>query len=825
MLIRRIAFILFVISLIVCTSGNAMPDNKSFGELRDSLSTVHDAEIVAEAGGLGSLNALRSWFDAEAIRLNRELYSKGKGYRLVPVGIYGTDVPPAPENTSLWNFGAEYHLPLNTVNGFLGYFNRYDNLELGVRLLYGSGMTEILDYDSTEVSLNLGVGAELAYNTDSKWLNPLLGLAYMWIELDNDSDVQGSYLYAGNHFYFSDSRDVSLDIKGGVSFWRDFGDETTPPEWFLGGGLTVHRLVDITRVGRPLFGPMEMGLYANPSLEILGSKFMAPMRLRKGLSFAPFGSFGVETGANNYSASYGLGAELRFFGDRVDEGLNPYIGFQQYWVDIIEPDENLRGSSFYFGSRYYLSDYVALDANLGPVFWDEEVENEVEEESQLGLKDWIGKVGVSVAFGKIGENKELHGAILTRDSKWGESRIDEAAFNPLDCEGLNRGDGEVRIYAREERPTQTVKPVGDLSDLKFFEIGLDLGLEFDPFNTKGDLMSGSEAREKNLFIAILFNRKNTLVESLNENNTFFQFVDLDNGQYFGYRWDSNRSRQPEFRRMGMLGVKDSLGGQRYWGSFDEFVRPVRWLNEQKLMDFMDGSDIERKILDMMSRHFAENDTLYDDAPTPEKEHSLIEDYRIAYVEYPQSSIDKIKEYLHSQNLGVAVMVGIDKDRDGLYTLAGGAEWKGTDQMPPSADPGDKVKFDSEDDFFLSNHVKMEEIISDDIVLDHFEECSETLTEEHKMVLENQILPRLYANSGDSILLTGYTDATPMKTDCREKYRNNNQEILGRARAQQVADHLMKRGIKKDRIEVKGIGIKMPAHKYEPRDRCVVVSFR
>lgn len=779
-----------------------------------------------EEDNFRSLAELHNWFSVELARLCQTSYNKGGGYRIVPLGIYQTH-PAAKAVSSNWNIGAEYHLPLKTLNAFFTIYSaEYGNTKAWIRAFFGAGSEKVDELDS-EISSNWGINGEIGFYRDPLWLNPLIGVSYLWVDPKDASDGQGNYLYAGNRIFFTPSRTISLDLRGGAAMWRDFenGDEAKkPPEWFLSAGLTVHKDVDLTRISGSPIAPIEAGIYANPSLETANTKLMVPFRLRKGLSFAPFGMFGVDVGSKDLEALYSVGGELRLFGDKISPApqLNPYIGFQHFWLKYGSTSDVGAGYSFYFGARVYITDRVAIDGNFGPAFWADDYP--VEDEPD----DWVGHIGLSAAFGTLREKPRLHGAILTKEVGWGTSDIQLANFNPLQEKDLAHWTGEARVYALEECLPDTipcVRPAGDLTDLKFYSIDLDLDISFDPFNTKAELLSGSEKKEKEVFIAVLFNRKNTIVKDLNSTNTFFHFVDLENSQYLGYRWDANRSRQPEYRRLDKLGKHEGPEGPIYWGAFDEFVQPLTWLDGKKLMEFIEGRDIEREILRQMQDHAEKHDTLYQNAPTPEAKLSLItSNYRIAYVKYPQSTIDKIYDFLPSWSIAAAVMVGIDSERNGLFVTADKAKWK-DGSMPAGAEPGARVMFDHDDHFFFSNHVMLETVLTGDVVLDDFDYCKVVLKDKHRRILNKDVIPRLLADPDEKVKLTGYTDGTPMTEECRSKYGNDNQAGLAKARAESVKRYLVYcGGIEESRIVTIGAGVHRPRQRDNPPDRCVVVKF-
>lgn len=798
------------------------------GALDAAAPPRHSAIMVEDSTTAGSLDELHRWFARESARLCKEHYDAG--YRLVPLRIYPSH-REVKADSSNWNVGVEYHLPLNTLNAFFTVYSAPigENTKAWIRAFFGAGSEDVEGLD-TKISGNWGINGEIGFYRDRLWLNPLIGVSYLWIDPKDFADGQGNYLYAGNRIFFTPSRTFSIDLRGGVAMWRDFdnGTETKKPEeWFFSAGITGHKDVDLTKISGSPVAPIEAGIYGNPSLETFNTKIMVPFRLYKGISFAPFGMYGFDIGSKDLDALYSIGGELRLFGDDVksirdEPQFNPYIGYQNFWLKYGSTSDVGIGYSFYFGARLYIFDRVAIDGNFGPVFWDDDYP--VEEPD-----DWVGHVGLCAAFGKLREKPHLHGKIVAKEARWGSSVIDMNDFDPLMKNDIPRFNGETREYALEKHMPDgipCVRPTGDLTDLKFFTIDLDLDISFDPFNTKADLLSGSKKKETEVFIAVLFNRNNAIVNDLSSKNTFFHFVDLENSQYLGYRWDANRSRQPEYRNLDTLGRHDGPAGPIYWGAFDEFVKPLTWLDGKKLLDFIEGRDIEREILRHMDEHFSTYDTSYQNAPTPEAKLAFVtKNYRIAYVKYPQSTIDKVYEFLPSWSIAAAVMVGIDSDRDGLFITADKANWM-SGEKPGDAKSSARAVFDHNDHFFFSNHVMLEDILTGDVILDGFGECDTVLTDEHRKILNDEVIPRLVANPNEDVELIGYTDATPMNENCRKLYGNGNQKGLALARAKSVKKFLIYcGGIDTNRIKTFGAGIHKPKRPHTPSDRCVKVKFK
>lgn len=807
---RRLAILLGM--LVAVSIGYVQPVqgiDMSWDDLLDSLMARGDTVRDSSEFKLKTRD-LHEWSDWEVLKLSREYHDKGKGYRLTPLGIYKTPRVIGIQDTAKWNIGAEYHLPLNTMNGSFTVFSHdFGKVEAYAKLFFGFGKKPIMGMSDSldiEATANYGVNGELFFEREDQWLNPLAGLTYLWVRPDKGADGQGNYLYIGNRMFFGSSRILSLDLRGGSAMWRGF-DENSPAGWFASAGLTLHSLVDVTKVGKPVLAPIEVGLIGNASLKSLGGKLLLPLRLRKGVTLAPILEYGREVGTEPYDNVIGVGAELRLFGDVSISPLNPYIGFQQTW--LTGGPSNGSGTSVYFGSRLYFHDQVALDANFGPAFWQSDIQDE------YGLKEWMGRIGIVFAFGKIREKYTARGAIVTRGGAWGTNAVDTRNFERLTDKDLHDYDGEVRVYGLEEGMIDTCGPcpppkkIGDLRDLKFYKIDLDFGMEVDPFNRKAGLLNEGETKSDEVFIGVLFNKDNTLVANLTSSNTLFHFIDLDSSQYFGYRWDSTLSRQPEYRDLGPLGSSIAPAGQPYMGRYLEFVQPMTWLDDSTLLGFINGEAVQKKFLEVI-REEAVKKGLH-----PHE----ISKYRVGLVSYRENTLAKLTKYRKTSSLGVTIMVGADLNRDDLRTLTDECGFVYSDSL---------VRFESRGDYYFSNHVKMEDIFGgyvfepDDITIANFPFCQVGLSPGQKQQLDRKVVKRLKGSPGEVVCLAGFVDATPMMNSCEYL---GDPVGLAQGRAQSVADYLISMGVPETQIaEVRGVGLRPPGRMRKGEDRCVIVKF-
>jgi len=581
----------------------AFAQEESFQALQDTLQAEYGGTIVRQTSEVKSTEELHRWFGRESSSIFYDNYEpNGLGGRMISLGVYSTGFGIAADNYSPLNYGMDFQYPTNTVNAFMTIMTgKLGSTRWWLKGMFGSGISDVTNFadagsTNAKVSSSLGVNLEIGWDRPELYFNPLLGMSLVWVDPKDEliDSGQGNYLYAGNRLYLTRSRTLSIDLKGGLSMWRGFDADiaapsviTTSPvipdDYFASAGVTIHRDVNLGKVGKPLFGPLELGLMYTLPFDALETRVLAPMRFFKELSLAPVIGFGPGIGNDELSISKSAGLEIRMFGDvvRPVPSFNPYLGLRKFWVGYDDDRGTLGGVNAYLGSRFFFTDKFALDLNTGPTFWDD-LPTGVN--TNKAPESWVTQLGVSFALGKVDPVKKFSGTIMTVERPWGEMQSPRKVYNPLKTEdGLIEG-GEVHVYAVEQAKTQvdtvvSFKPMhlGDFSDLKYFSLALDLDIGFKPFNSKANLVSGSEASANEVLLAVLFNKNHTKTQMLNERNTFFHFVDFDHGQYFGYRWDANRNRQPEYRDQDFLGEIEGADGQLYWGSHDEFVKPVKWL--------------------------------------------------------------------------------------------------------------------------------------------------------------------------------------------------------------------------------------------------------
>jgi outer membrane protein OmpA-like peptidoglycan-associated protein len=491
----------------------------------------------------------------------------------------------------------------------------------------------------------------------------------------------------------------------------------------------------------------------------------------------------------------GLGAELRLFGDEISPALNPYLGFQQYWLTS-SPGAG-SGSSVYFGARHYFTDILALDGNFGAALWQEDTKEDED------LKEWIARIGLTFAFGRIRESQTVRGVIRTINGNPKAGAQYVPGLERIGSGEMDRYDEEVRLFALDSigqlKCPPCPKQVGNVTDLKFYKIDLDFALAMDPLNRMAGLLDSTDGGDDEVFIAVVFSRNDTFVDSLTPKNTFFHFVDLDRCQYFGYRWDLNRQRQREHRASEEWHLGDAVdeSGFTYMGNYDEFVKPVSWLDRETIMRFINGKSVEQEILRLLDEKHKSNPIVVDSVGLPAHKPVDISRYRIGYVSFPQSTLNKLKDYLRVSDMGAAVLVGSPRDT-GSAAIA---------------------------DASFSNHVKLEDVFTADDSLDGFDYCSALLSAEHCEKLD-ALAEYLLSHPRKKIELIGYADGTVPSDDCRRLYPDPEQTDLARARAEAVRHYLVEdKDVSGNRIvQTEGRGVRQPAQERQPRDRCVVVRF-
>jgi len=862
---RSVAVLMVMVCSVLCLAGTEVGAADTFEAYVDTLMQQYPGDLEIYRRDFESVGLLQEWFNEELAAAHRETYSRGgtheyttddyrtnsvtASFRTVPVGAF-TWHRPEMLRGSKSSLTAEYHHPLKTYNGvFTLHTWDTNSLEISARVFAGGGGADVENL-GTHISTNYGGGVEAVYKGSDLAFNPLAGIFYLGAIADGPlEDGAGNYLYVGNRIYFSKARKLSIDLKGGRAFWSGFND-STPPEWFLAAGLTLHQNVDLTKVGAPFLGPMEVGFFHNLPLNTWNTRFGVPMRFTRGLSGAFFGTIGTEIDDGDPDeaiegsspavyedvfSSVSAGAELRLWCDTLDKGLNPYLGFEHSWVKYHSDVGQSTGFSIFAGVRQTLYKLLAFDLRAGPMFWDNPEITVADSTVEVGPGDWMVQIGFSIPLSKVQEVPELRGAVITQRVPWGQAGPpNESDFSHLTYENAGIHDGEVRVFAIETKSDTLFcpqcppcKPVEDISDLKFYTIDLDFGFEFDPFNNKEELLTSGRAREKETMIMVVFNKNRTLVKELDSQNTFFHFVDFVKGQYFGYRWDANRNRQPEpVWRGSRLGRVDS-NRQAYLGTHEEFVKSLLWLDNEVVFDFISGNAIEDRILAEMQELAEANNRLYANEATYGDLESYMNDYRIAFVVYPDSTLNKIRDYRSDGNFGVTVMVGRDVNNDRrLFRYANEVNWwDGPNARPTDVGNTDIVAFDPEDDFFFSNHVKLQTLMPVGLEIGGFAPCDTVLTESQKATLRDKVVNRLKANDDEFIEVWGYADATRMTTECEERMGDDKTQLaLAQKRADAVKAFLVAEGISASRVRVEAGGIRNITRPNSASDRCVVITF-
>ena len=787
-----------------------------------------------------SISELHKWYLTQEMSLNQQYPKKCLKLK----GVY-----------SYWDYGKklfsghlytalEYQNPTNTLNAVVSlYSTRFsDNFTGSIKGILGKGITDVSNIND-KIANNLGWAFELDYSS-KQLFNPFIGVSQTWIDPENVENGGSVYMYAGNRFFIY-KRMISLDFKGGMAYWRGF-EEQALGDYFLSGALAYHKDVTFSWAGAPLFSRLESSLFYSRAYRTLNGKFTLPIRIFNELSLGLSAMLGSDTRTmkndqlpgtyanraegykKEFSSFYGLGIDIRLFGDVLYPfpAINPYISIMRNFVEYERGLSDGTGYSVYFGSRFKITGPLSLDVFTGPAFWsDPWVRSYATDERFDKPSVWNLGLGLTYQIGKVKPKiKKLVGQIYISDDKdmsEGITYPTEREINPLASEVVARELIETMVYSLEEKQPDPL--YGDVSDIKFFTYSFSLFDSLDETGKRG-LITSIPDSAGNIYYIALFDKKKSRVQYIKPENMLLHFVDLENSRYFGYRWDRNRTLQPEFRDFAQLNIFDKTKPS-YYGSFHSFVDTLNWVDETEEIDGMTGNYFKKRIFNKLASANAGYDsTNFTSDPTPGESKTFSPDnYRLAFISMKRENIEKIKSVC--PNFGVCIMFNKDVNENRKVFVTK------NDSI---------VTFDSDDAFFFSNTERFKELssgkgtkgaigeteqsklIGNIIKIKNFSLGKANLDEKLKNYIKTE-LDKLKANNVlyNEIHIYGYTDATPLVEG--SKYKTNYQ--LSLARAQKVKDALLELGIPAKKITtVQGLGIKVKGNVKTPEDRSVKINF-
>ena len=815
----------------------------AFGQISplDSLENVVKSEFRAQpyptSTDFKTIDQLHQWFLIQ----EQNLQMNHPGSRVLFLGAYSAQYMGPRIFRPNWVFSFEGQYPLYTKDVAASIFSMRlgEKSAINLRARFGQGFDKITGLNDRAQSM-YGFTGRFSFLIWKRF-NPMLGIDYAYVNMKKTKNGEALFPWVGVSSYIF--HNVSLDLKAGRSFWSGFATSRPTSDWYGMAALSYHQTPILTKAGRPWLGGLETTVNYNLELESVRTHIGVPIRLFNELSLMPYMSIGsgvremnVAT-HNRITLHHGGGLELRMFGDYLKKlpDLNTYIAADYNVLQMNNFRRKGAGWAILIGDRMRIRNRIDLDVNTGLAFWRKDFPGGDKNKPDV----WMINVGLNYRWGAPQKNpRYIKGVIMTVPSEWGKSYqlASEKRMDVLPSDSHADQVSEIRVFSIDKKPV-VPPPVyvpkeefGDVSDLKFFSINLDMKIKVDPFNDKDNLLNNINNNDKDILIAVLFNRNKVKVNRLDSKNMLFHFEDVENGQYFGYRWDRNRLRVPEYRHYDHLGYVDS---SKYMGAYDEFVKPLHWLDNEEVLG-IPGNYIEKKILQVMDKGTPIPDSsMTAIGPTVGPLQNFEQNYRVAVVRYKLSTIKKMRRFLADRDFAVAVKFQKDMDGDGCYLTLKNAQIVENRSEYANLNPDSTiVGFDNDDVFFFSNHVKTKDIrnlnkvtagnVIKKVAVYGFGLCNATLPASEKKKIDRQVIPLLKAEN-IQVDLVGYADATPLRKKCLEKYGQKNGQVkLSYARAKTVKDYLIAKGVDGKKIVIRGAGVFDPLGIHQPKHRRVEI---
>jgi len=764
-----------------------------------------------------SLSELHNWFTCRQMELYRKNLAKasrtGSPDLLVPVGIYL--LKKNIDLKSRWEMKINYVSHLKTTNVGVGYYRQLgDSWFVTPYGIFGGGAANVANIN-TSIKFNVEVGADVGYYLSSK-LALVAGGLYSWVDPEPPStgvikNGTGISIYAGGKYFLSNKKEFSINLMGGQHFWSGFGGTAgniMPPNFYVQGGFSLYRSASMKKIWDNKWRPVELGLFACPTLSTANLKVLAPYTLREELSIAPFISYGEKlnnksctspaTTSRPMSYSAAAGLELRLFGKNLEKYINPYIGAKAHAIGYKgdaatgAEDSTGYGWSAYIGTRMKIIGNISLDINVGRSFWGEKAFPTTPDELMLNG-------GIVFALGKKRSTEELslHGKVLMKRIDPGEPFPPMTKCKPLTEDMLEEYDGEIRTYAYREAETTIF---GNLTDLSFIDY---FGTAFKFQETELWRNTGTKPQEYTISVkvkqspkkvVVMLNSDQIDIDKLKRADLYLCFTDYDKNRYFGYYYDHEGELQPEYLTEFQLGDTVNTRSNAhniYMGGFDKYTAKLDWVDNYRDESGLIGpNDVKTTVLGrFMGYHGL-------DTSDVALKNRLMKKYEFMYAVCDTAVLRSIEEYLAGSELGYAVLAAKDFNRNGLF------EFK---------EDGSRT-FDPRDDFVYSNHEKAKKfetmpaeptdndgLLSDSTLrLDNFQECGTDLSIEHIKLLEEN---RNLVIGAKEIRIIGYYDASKPTPECTEKFSGGNPEIA-KGRALSVARYLQDIiGVDLEKIEI------------------------
>lgn len=853
-----VTFLLF--SAMVRAKDKEMPPEFKASEKAKPMLTFETESYL-------SVSAYRRALTQNLALYQAEMNNKLPGYMTVQRYTYFTseakpDDPFFMIDPPSIRIGATYFSHINSGAFLLGYNKNFGGGNGVVSFLgyLGNGLgpaPAIMDQNNIDIEFNsvLGVGVEYNYAFVPSF-QAFAGLAVLFanpqpVHAMGSVPTQG--IHAGLRFLPIQAGPVraGVDIFGGMHAWVSSQNQLNiPPDrpTYWGGSI----LANIDFAGKSIYRtPIEISPLMSGNLGLLSGKITFPTKISDNYSLGLSGIVG--TGITGDFNTYGaMGLELRRYTDEFNR-FNPYIGAYYGIFDVKQTVSSGSGLATHLGGKIKIAERISADLYVGYNFWQnpwltgqngQPLQAPDAFDYGAGLTFQLKKAkpkdvrGIIKVIRKDELNAEFAALGLTED------QVLVSRHEPLDRSEPGDILRETRVYVAEKRDTVVVGHpcdeyiFGDFTDIKFFKVDLGVDMGIDKYS-QIPYQNVPLEKDEGVFLIALFDSARTRVEQISDINMYLHFSDIENGRYFGYRWDRNRRMQPEYRdlaaKLDSPIVRNASDGEElFYGHYKDFVKRMRWLDDSSDVRILQHVKMQEKYLaNMILEKMREGN------PLPDKSHLTsditagplydlnLKNYKIAYVQYPNSILEVLEKYC--PNYGVSIMLRKDTDADFDSTDFDGGHFRKTqdvallDNVDAYADTSiEYASTDYDDIAFFSNTILGKHIPKSDpyppILMCDFELGGFELSEGHKSTIRS----KLNDVSGvvSKVRVIGYVDAT--------QYPDNNdrrQLDLAWNRATAVRDYLqtMTR-FQNVAFELNGVVTYPEAGVNDPDARCVLIEF-
>ena len=508
---------------------------------------------------------------------------------------------------------------------------------------------------------------------------------------------------------------IGLQAKLGTLYTSGVSniDNNASPLYF-GIGAHITSMQSFSRSSSASWMSLESGIFYSPIAHTLFGQFTIPVKLMSNFSIGLYGQVGSGLRNSIYNnlrthTLLGIGSDIRFFSDQTHQLLNPYLGFL-YQTHGYNLDDGYTynglpivkiGNKFRLGqqSRWFFDLNVNAPVSAPETFIEQQppatnIDQPFVFDVNLGL---VYKIGAD----KPRSSRSYKGIIEI----YGDDdirNIGPSRFDPLDPSAQADQLMEKHIYVRPAKPADAIPvstlPNIDASDLKLLRFTYEAQTRLDRMSHRF-LELNQTPKDSIVLLLVMFDKERTNINQIDNTNMSLVFSDLGRSRYFGFRHDLNQRLQPETRENLPLKV---TGSNPYYGHYEEFVKPLRWLDTDQLAlneSSINGKHVERDIF----RYFEEfNDYLKRESEAIDQDPYLVtqSEYRFAYALFPQELFKRIQA--STRDYGVSVMFNYD-------TNVSGGSIKGSGMLDRFINNDDDYMIDKNISYYFSNVIHGSEI--------------------------------------------------------------------------------------------------------------------